>query len=937
MKHRLKFLKNLYLLSKGPSVFSGRSSIADRQPRHPGGRLSKTEAPLGKRRPFSQTSPSQVFSGTAAIHRKNKESQGLKRTNAGAGFSLVGALSASIIGTIAVTGLVKLSSNIVNSINKSRKEFDLMTLGEEIKHHFQQGHPTPCDTNTQDCYNSCTSSLAGYNAGATADVTIREPSPSGVGLGKYFAGQQPFPQHPAKIMSIKYEPVPASEGKNRGRVNVHLSMSDDPRERLSAPLSLRFIVFIEEKNTGGTIKRCSVAGEETRGGLGGAGLPGIKEACRKVDGQKTLVGCGGTEKNTGAGATSFGFHAGKSSSKTGNSFFGYKAGSANTTGSNNTFFGYQAGLANTTGSNNIFLGSGAGKTNTTGSNNIAIGRNITLKTSGHSDQLNIGDLLTGEFLRIVYSTSKLTPKTKTPKSTESLSEVTIKGQLKITPPSTNPEPGLFVLGQAWIKKNTLTTTPFPEFQLWPDETKIDPLLSLKEGGLKVGRGGNPGLLVHGEFHLASRSTSAVAKLQPEGTNKDPQLTIANNLKVGKASGGGNALEVTGDAIFSNRLDTKNVTVKAEGSSLSDPPTMNIMGKLEAGAGTGTALKVKGDMKLGGATIEPIGKAAAPEVEISKLTATGKGTSEFQNNLQVNTLKGNLQFSGTPKTITITHATAGAAQINGSPPAPYATLGVFNHWRPQVTQALANLRVARRIFTHGASPTGKQGLPNPGPKGPPGLPGSDDIRYRACRCCTRPCCPPPKAPSKTSSRVYKKNIKLYKDFEKSLEDIVNTPLFTYQFKEERPGKNRMGVISEELPKDLQILSKGAPSTPDWVSIYGTLWAGIKALFLQWEDFKKQNAGHRERMTQELTKYFTKQLDRLNKELTVQITALEKNLPNREKKLLRLTQKTDQTAQRLAQMKKQLEEVVIPLRENHRRELKSLRKELQTLTEKAPNPQ
>ena len=50
----------------------------------------------------------------------------------------------------------------------------------------------------------------------------------------------------------------------------------------------------------------------------------------------------------------------------------------------------------------------------------------------------------------------------------------------------------------------------------------------------------------------------------------------------------------------------------------------------------------------------------------------------------------------------------------------------------------------------------------------------------------------------SSRVYKKNITPYSDLDKSLKHIVDTPLFTYQYKKDHPNKTRMGIISEELP-------------------------------------------------------------------------------------------------------------------------------------------
>ena len=88
----------------------------------------------------------------------------------------------------------------------------------------------------------------------------------------------------------------------------------------------------------------------------------------------------------------------------------------------------------------------------------------------------------------------------------------------------------------------------------------------------------------------------------------------------------------------------------------------------------------------------------------------------------------------------------------------------------------------------------------------------------------------------SSRTLKKNIKPFKDFKKALKDLLKTPLFTYEYKKDHPEKNRMGVISEELPEHLQIKEKEGVSVPDWPSIYGTFWAGIKALHKKFTDFQ-----------------------------------------------------------------------------------------------------
>ncbi len=85
-------------------------------------------------------------------------------------------------------------------------------------------------------------------------------------------------------------------------------------------------------------------------------------------------------------------------------------------------------------------------------------------------------------------------------------------------------------------------------------------------------------------------------------------------------------------------------------------------------------------------------------------------------------------------------------------------------------------------------------------------------------------------SPPSSKFLKKNIRPVTNFKKYLNSVLKTPLFTYQYKSSMnfPHKTRMGIISEELPKQLQIVPKGKLSHPDWPSIYGYFWASFKAL-------------------------------------------------------------------------------------------------------------
>ena len=74
------------------------------------------------------------------------------------------------------------------------------------------------------------------------------------------------------------------------------------------------------------------------------------------------------------GGTYFGQNAGINNTANYNTFFGYEAGKATTSGKQNVFIGYKSGTANTTGKNNVFLGESAGITNTTGYSCTFVGR-----------------------------------------------------------------------------------------------------------------------------------------------------------------------------------------------------------------------------------------------------------------------------------------------------------------------------------------------------------------------------------------------------------------------------------------------------------------------------------------------------------------------------------------------------------------------------------
>ena len=134
----------------------------------------------------------------------------------------------------------------------------------------------------------------------------------------------------------------------------------------------------------------------------------------------------------------------------------------------------------------------------------------------------------------------------------------------------------------------------------------------------------------------------------------------------------------------------------------------------------------------------------------------------------------------------------------------------------------------------------------------------------------------------------------------MEDIIQTPLFTYQYKTKNlhPEKKRMGVISEKLPKHLQIKEKDKPSKPDWMSIYGSFWAGIKALYKKLDLLRKE---------------VLSQVDLLRKELfsskaisSQHIKGLKTNQEVLKKEFVRMKEKLKETEKELEKIKKELSE-------------------------------
>ena len=153
----------------------------------------------------------------------------------------------------------------------------------------------------------------------------------------------------------------------------------------------------------------------------------------------------------------------------------------------------------------------------------------------------------------------------------------------------------------------------------------------------------------------------------------------------------------------------------------------------------------------------------------------------------------------------------------------------------------------------------------------------------------------------SSKTLKKNIRPFKNFQKALNDLLKTPLFTYEYKKDHPEKSRMGIIAEELPEHLQIKDKEKPSKPDWPSIYGSLWAGIKALHELLTELKQE-------LTSKITnleKALLQKLENLKREVFLKLKNLNSLINGLENRQDQMAQELSLLKAELSVVKKELE--------------------------------
>ena len=93
----------------------------------------------------------------------------------------------------------------------------------------------------------------------------------------------------------------------------------------------------------------------------------------------------------------------------------------------------------------------------------------------------------------------------------------------------------------------------------------------------------------------------------------------------------------------------------------------------------------------------------------------------------------------------------------------------------------------------------------------------------------------------SSKKHKMDMKEFVSYDQALKEVTNIPLYTFRYKEwERfPWKERMGLVSETLPSHFQLPLSQTHTQVDLPTLTGSMVASIKALNFKVQDLEKQN--------------------------------------------------------------------------------------------------
>ena len=602
---------------------------------------------------------------------------------------------------------------------------------------------------------------------------------------------------------------------------------------------------------------------------------------------KALVGCGGTTNITGGEVTAFGFNAGSNTTGNSNTFMGYKAGHLNTSGTKNTFFGFQAGEQNSEGSQNVFVGYRSGVSNETGINNTVLGYQ-----AGYLGESGANNVLVGYRAGYSNQTSKNTFIGAESGLLNSSYINTFIGTFSGVSNQTG-EKSTFIGYQSGKNNLSGNQNTFIGFNSGKGNTTGSENTFIGELSGASNVSGNSNTLIGPQSGSSNTSGSenTFIGIEAGAANQDQDLNTFIGYRSGYSNTEGHLNTYVGsEAGFSNTSGADNTflgyragmnnTVGASNTFIGNQAGLAVTeGSKNVFIGTRAGYNVDvGDLNVfigyesgkentSGSYNTFIGTNSGwSNISGEKNTFIGQASGKFANsdlNVFIGRYSGQEHGSGNYNTFigansgrqigmsgsgsitentfvgfktgfinthgsqnTFIGSTAGTKNITGSgntfigyKAGEKMVVGNQNIFIGAYAGANNNYLTGSNQFVVGNRNHRDWLVGDMDSSGNLYVNGSPVLVQ--------------------SSRALKKHIKPVTDFKMALNDIIRIPLFTYFYKDEEGEgrKMRMGIISEELPQHLQIKSKDRLSFPDWPSIYGSIWAGIKALYEVLEDVKK----------------------------------------------------------------------------------------------------
>ena len=798
--------------------------------------------------------------------------------NSQEGFSIVGVLTASTIGFVVLMGIVESMGHISQSVRKGNQSLSILELRKDIMRIAMQNTGHTSDAS------SCENTLKGVKTNghsADTDSNIHTYTfPESAFLKK--AGPSPGPDSPYKvykkdgtgdsdiyfgslvIQEMRFEkdtpdPPPATNViATTGRLRI--SFLDKNRSYIQfEDLTPLIVEDIQYDTDNETILSCNFKLDART----------VVDCYQVKQNGTTLVGCSSTQAIPNVQTTAYGYNiAGSSSSGAYNSFFGYQTAKNNTSGannsyfghsagkmiesgSNNSFFGYQAGFGFQTGAitataeKNTFIGSWAGYKNITGNESVFVGYQAGYESAGDNNTF-VG-------ASAGYNSATGNNNTFIGKSAGYNNISNSNSFFGYNAGYTNTSGSLNTFVGAYSGYNN-TTAKFNNFfgynAGYNNKTGSNNIFLGNEAGFN-NETGHDNLFIGYRAGKANESNRNIFLGSYAGSKNH---LGSDNIFLGHISGSRNIsgqynISIGAYSNTHNETGSHNTFVGYGSGSRGKNDSYNTIIGRGAGIATrgnnNTYLGHQAGHWIGGLKTGPANKRSHNNIMIGFETSFGNyphgGCADPCPNNGIGSdnifIGHRIKTRFHDKEIRIGNAIHEKVIIASRH--PDGTLNKLNlleigdlvSIEKDLTSATHTIKIGDNAFTDVEI-------------------GSYNLKTMSDTVTTLDNTVTTLGNTVTtlgntvralsSSKTLKKNIMPWTDYEMALKDIVETPLSYYEYKDSHPNHTRRGFIAEDLPAHMQLPPEegSALVKPDWATIWGSFWAGIKALAIKFDSLKSE---------------------------------------------------------------------------------------------------